>query len=380
MFFELIKSDAQTNARAGLIRTTHGTVETPIFMPVGTQGTVKTVSPHELVDLGAQILLGNTYHLYLRPGDALLAEAGGLHRFMGWSRPILTDSGGFQVFSLSELRKISDEGVRFQSHLDGSRHLFTPEMVIEVQTRIGSDVQMVLDECSAYPCTEGEAAKANDRTIRWAERCLKRFREIQDRFEYPRFLFAIAQGSIFPEIRRTSVERLTGMAFDGYAIGGLAVGEPKSAMMETVGLCTGLLPQEKPRYLMGVGKPEDIVDAIALGVDMFDCVIPTRNGRNGTVYTRNERMVIKGKAFEKDFEPIDAACGCYTCRHFSRAYLRHLIHASETLGLRLATIHNLYFYLNLVKEARLAILESRFSEWKNAFFNVYYNESQNRHF
>ena len=349
-------------------------------MPVGTQGTVKTVSPHELVDLGAQILLGNTYHLYLRPGDALLAEAGGLHRFMGWSRPILTDSGGFQVFSLSELRKISDEGVRFQSHLDGSRHLFTPEMVIEVQTRIGSDVQMVLDECSAYPCTEGEAAKANDRTIRWAERCLKRFREIQDRFEYPRFLFAIAQGSIFPEIRRTSVERLTGMAFDGYAIGGLAVGEPKSAMMETVGLCTGLLPQEKPRYLMGVGKPEDIVDAIALGVDMFDCVIPTRNGRNGTVYTRNERMVIKGKAFEKDFEPIDAACGCYTCRHFSRAYLRHLIHASETLGLRLATIHNLYFYLNLVKEARLAILESRFSEWKNAFFNVYYKESQNRHF
>jgi queuine tRNA-ribosyltransferase len=349
-------------------------------MPVGTQGTVKTVSPHELVDLGAQILLGNTYHLYLRPGDALLAEAGGLHRFMGWSRPILTDSGGFQVFSLSELRKITDEGVRFQSHLDGSRHLFTPEMVIDVQTRIGSDVQMVLDECSAYPCTEREAAKANDRTIRWAERCLKRFREIQDRFEYPRFLFAIAQGSIFPEIRRTSVERLTGMAFDGYAIGGLAVGEPKSAMMETVGLCTGLLPEEKPRYLMGVGKPEDIVDAIALGVDMFDCVIPTRNGRNGTVYTRNERIVIKGKAFEKDFEPIDAACGCYTCRHFSRAYLRHLIHASETLGLRLATIHNLYFYLNLVKEARLAILESRFSEWKNTFFNVYYKDSQNRHF
>jgi queuine tRNA-ribosyltransferase len=347
-------------------------------MPVGTQGTVKTVSPHELVDLGARILLGNTYHLYLRPGDVLLAEAGGLHRFMGWSGPILTDSGGFQVFSLSALRKITDEGVRFQSHLDGSRHLFTPEMVIDVQTRIGSDVQMVLDECTAFPCTEREAAKANERTLRWADRCLKRFREIQARFAYPRFLFGIVQGSIFPEIRREGALRLMEMAFDGYAIGGLAVGEPRPAMMETAGLCTGLLPEEKPRYLMGVGKPEDIVDAIALGVDMFDCVIPTRNGRNGTVYTRNGRLVIKGKAFEKDFEPIEASCGCYTCRHFSRAYLRHLLHAGETLGLRLATIHNLHFYLNLVKDARLAILESRFSEWKNAFFNVYYTDNRHR--
>jgi queuine tRNA-ribosyltransferase len=378
VFFELIQSDSQTRARAGLMHTSHGMVETPIFMPVGTQGTVKTVSPHELVELGAEILLGNTYHLYLRPGDTLLAEAGGLHRFMGWSRPILTDSGGFQVFSLSGLRKITDDGVQFQSHLDGSRHWFTPEMVIEVQTRIGSDVQMVLDECTAYPCSEREAAKANERTLRWAGRCLKRFREMQNHFDYPRFLFGIAQGGTFPAIRRASVESLVELEFDGYAIGGLAVGEPRTAMLETAGFCSGLLPENKPRYLMGVGKPEDIVDSIALGVDMFDCVIPTRNGRNGTVYTRNGRLVIKGKAFERDFAPIDAACGCYTCRNFSRAYLRHLIHAGETFGLRLATIHNLYFYLNLVKEARLAILESRFSEWKNAFFDVYYKVHSNR--
>ncbi len=323
--------------------------------------------------------MANTYHLYLRPGDRLLEEAGGLHRFMGWSHPILTDSGGFQVFSLSELRKIEDDGVRFQSHLDGSYHAFTPEMVIDVQARIGSDILMVLDECTAYPCTEKEAVKASHRTIRWAERSLKRFEDVRVNFTSDRFLFGIAQGGVFPAVRRESLERLIAMDFAGYAIGGLAVGEPKSMMMETVDLCTGLLPAEKPRYLMGVGKPEDIIQAITLGVDMFDCVIPTRNGRNGTVYTRGGRMVIKGKAFEKDFQSIESSCGCYTCRHFSRAYLRHLIHSNETLGLRLATIHNLYFYLNLVKEARLAVLESRFSEWKNAFFNVYYKDGQNPH-
>ena len=372
MFFKLTGSDSETKARAGLIVTTHGMVETPVFMPVGTQGTVKTVSPHELEDLGAQILLGNTYHLYLRPGDGLIGEAGGLHRFMGWNHPILTDSGGFQVFSLSGLRKITDDGVRFQSHLDGSYHVFTPEMVIDVQVRIGADILMVFDECSAYPCADQDAVKANDRTIRWAERCLRRFNQGREDFQYPRFLFGIAQGGIYPSIRRDSAERLIEMGFDGYAIGGLAVGEPKAVMMETVDLCTGLFPEDKPRYLMGVGKPEDIVEAIALGVDMFDCVIPTRNGRNGTVYTRSGRMVIKGKAFERDFQPIEATCGCYTCRHFSRAYLRHLIHANETLGLRLATIHNLHFYTNLVGEARAAVLESRFSEWKKAFFDVYY--------
>jgi queuine tRNA-ribosyltransferase len=290
--------------------TAHGMVETPVFMPVGTQGTVKTVSPHELEDLGAQILLGNTYHLYLRPGDTLIEETGGLHRFMGWNHPILTDSGGFQVFSLAELRKISDDGVRFQSHLDGSTHVFAPEMVIDVQLRIGADILMVLDECSAYPCTPRDAVKANDRTIRWAERSLRRFNDRREDFQYPRFLFGITQGSVFPDIRRESADRLIAMDFDGYAMGGLAVGEPKSMMMETVDLCTGLFPEDKPRYLMGVGKPEDIVEAIALGVDMFDCVIPTRNGRNGTVYTKGGRMVIKGKGFEKDLRPVDADCGC----------------------------------------------------------------------
>jgi len=379
VFFELIRSDSQSKARAGVLNTSHGKVETPIFMPVGTQGTVKTVSPHELDGLGAQILLANTYHLFLRPGDRLIEEAGGLHRFMGWSLPILTDSGGFQVFSLAGLRKITDEGVRFQSHLDGSRHTFTPETVIDVQARIGSDILMVLDECTAYPCTEREAVKSSDRTLRWAERSLRRFTDIRAGFTAQRFLFGIAQGGTFEAVRRLSIERLVAMDFPGYAIGGLAVGEPKSLMMETVDLCTGLLPAGMPRYLMGVGKPEDIVQAIALGVDMFDCVIPTRNGRNGTVYTRGGRLVIKSKAFERDFQPIETSCGCYTCLHFSRAYLRHLIHSSETLGLRLATIHNLFFYLNLVKEARQAVLESRFSEWKNAFFSVYYTEGQNPH-
>jgi queuine tRNA-ribosyltransferase len=372
MFFELIQSDSLTRARAGIIKTAHGSIETPIFMPVGTQGTVKAVSPQELSDLGAQILLGNTYHLFLRPGDELVAEAGGLQRFMGWPGPILTDSGGFQVFSLSGLRKITDEGVRFQSHLDGSRHLFTPERVIDIQTRIGSDIQMVLDECTAFPCTEKEASRASERTLRWAERCLMRFHETRNRFEFPRFLFGIVQGSTYPDIRRNCSDRLVGLPFDGYAIGGLAVGEPRRMMLETVDLCAAILPEAKPRYLMGVGKPEDIVDAISLGVDLFDCVIPTRNGRNGTVYTRNGRMVIKGRSFEKDFGPIDPECGCYTCRNFSRAYLRHLLHAGETFGLRLATIHNLHFYLQLVKEARQAIVETRFSEWKNAFFDVYY--------
>jgi queuine tRNA-ribosyltransferase len=375
MFFELIQTDSSTNARAGLIRTAHGTVETPIFMPVGTQGTVKTVSPHELKELGAQIILGNTYHLYLRPGDALIAEAGGLHRFMGWSGPILTDSGGFQVFSLSELRKINDDGVRFQSHLDGSFHTFTPEKAVDIQTNIGSDIQMVLDECSPYPCSPEDAEKACGRTVRWAERCLARFKEIQSDFQYPRHMFGIAQGGTHPEIRRACAERLTQMDFDGYAIGGLAVGEPKQTMKEMTGLCTGIFPPGKPRYLMGVGKPEDIVEAIGLGVDMFDCVIPTRNGRNGTVYTRSGRLVIKNKTFERDFQPIDDRCTCYTCRHFTRAYLRHLLRAGETLGLRLATIHNLHFFLSIVQAARRAVLELRFSEWKNAFFDVYYKDN-----
>ncbi len=371
MMFRLEKTDEATKARAGVLSTPHGDIQTPVFMPVGTQGTVKAVSPQELKDLGAQIILGNTYHLYLRPGDHLIRDAGGLHRFISWTSPILTDSGGYQVFSLANLNKVNGDGVRFQSHLDGSYHTFTPETVVDIQRNLASDIMMVLDECSPYPCTYETAMKANDRTMRWAERCLDRFNQTDPPAAHPQTIFGIVQGSTYEPIRRVSAERLVELGFGGYAIGGLAVGEPKPAMLEMTDLCTELLPKERPRYLMGVGKPEDIVDAVALGVDMFDCVIPTRNGRNGTVYTRKGRLVIKGQSFERDFSPVDETCGCFTCRHFSRAYLRHLFQAEEILGLRLATIHNLYFYIDLMKEARQAICEGRFTEWKQQFYQEY---------
>ena len=369
--FRLEKIDEDTKARAGVLSTPHGDVLTPVFMPVGTQGTVKTVSPQELRDAGAQMVLGNAYHLYLRPGDTLIGEAGGLHRFMGWSSPILTDSGGYQVFSLAELNKVSDEGVRFQSHIDGSYHTFTPENIVDIQRNLGSDIMMVLDECSPYPCSYKEAMKANDRSMRWAERCLDRLRSTEPSSGESQTLFGIVQGSTYESIRRVSAGRLVELGFDGYGIGGLAVGEPRSAMLEMTELCTELLPADRPRYLMGVGKPEDIIDAVALGVDMFDCVIPTRNGRNGTVYTKKGRVIIKNQSNEKDFTPIDEECDCMACQNFSRAYLRHLFQADEILGLRLATIHNLYFYMELVKEARSAIFEGRFKEWKHQFFSEY---------
>lgn len=373
MFFEIQETDPKTQARAGILRTEHGDVETPVFMPVGTHGTVKTISPHELMELGTQMILGNTYHLYLRPGDTLIREAKGLHRFISWPKPILTDSGGFQVFSLSPLRQIDDHGVTFQSHWDGSRHLFTPERVIEIQRNLGSDIMMVLDECSPYPCPQTQAEEAHVRTLRWAERSLIHMEKTREMAIGQQFLFGIVQGSTYPEIRKKSAQGLIELNLDGYAIGGLGVGEPREVLFEMTGLCTAILPESKPRYLMGVGKPEDIVEAIALGADMFDCVIPTRNGRNGTLYTWRGKMVIKNQCFQKDFSPIDSQCTCYTCRYFTRAYLRHLFQVNEILGLRLATIHNLHFYMTLMQKAREAIRKGQFLEWKNDFFDVYYN-------
>lgn len=376
MFFEILKTDAKTRARVGILHTEHGDVETPVFMPVGTYGTVKTVSPHELDELGTQMILSNTYHLYLRPGDTLIREAGGLHRFISWQKPILTDSGGFQVFSLSPLRQIDDHGVTFQSHWDGSRHLFTPERVIEIQRNLGSDFMMVLDECSSYPCSEDQAEEANTRTLQWAERSLIHMEKTKNMALGNQFLFGIVQGSTYSQIRKKSACGLIDLNLDGYAIGGLGVGEPRDLLFEMTELCTGILPESKPRYLMGVGKPEDIVEGVTLGVDMFDCVIPTRNGRNGTVYTWTGKLVIKNQAYQKDFSPIDSQCTCYTCRHFTRAYLRHLFQVNEILGLRLATIHNLHFYMTLMNKAKEAIFKGKFLEWKNDFFAVYYYNNE----
>jgi queuine tRNA-ribosyltransferase len=373
--FTLERSDDITKARAGCFKTNHGKVLTPIFMPVGTQAAVKAVSPQELYNLGAQIILGNTYHLYLRPGDDLIREAGGLHHFMDWSYPILTDSGGYQVYSLSNLCKIKDEGAHFQSHIDGSYHMFTPESVIDIQRNLGSDIIMVLDECSPYPCEYKEAMRSNDRTLRWAERALKRIEQTASVFENHQDIFGIVQGSTYEQIRRVSAERLVELNFNGYAIGGLAVGEPKSAMIEMVDLCTDLLPSNKPRYLMGIGKPEDIVEGIKLGVDMFDCVIPTRNGRNGTVYTKYGKLVVRNSSYKRDFQKIEEDCECYTCNNFSRAYIHHLFQADEILGLRLASIHNLHFYMKLVSQARQAILNGKFSHWIKMFYSQYQNNN-----
>ena len=377
MEFKLEKTCSLTKARAGILSTPHGKIQTPFFMPVGTQGTVKTLSPEDLLQTGAQIILANTYHLYLRPGDAIIREAGGLHCFMGWSLPILTDSGGFQVFSLSELRKITNEGVKFQSHLDGSYHMFTPEVVVDIQRNLGTDIMMVLDECAPYPCSYEDALKANNRTLAWAQRSLVRHQESEPPHGKEQALFGIVQGSTYEPIRRVSAESLIELEFDGYAIGGLAVGEPKSVMAEMTAFCTDLLPVEKPRYLMGVGKPEDIVEAISLGVDMFDCVIPTRNGRNGTLFTWQGRLVVKNRQYERDFSPVSEDCSCYTCQNFSRSYLRHLFHAEEILGLRLASIHNLHFYMELVQRAREAVLDGSFETWRKTFYHHYRIENNN---
>ncbi len=364
MFFELAHTDTQTKARAGWLHTDHGDIPTPIFMPVGTQGTVKTLAPRNLEEVNASIILGNTYHLYMRPGHSLIREMGGLHRFISWPKAILTDSGGFQVFSLKELRKIDEEGIVFQSHLDGSRHKFTPQLVLEIQQYLGSDIMMVLDECTPYPSDREYAQKSNQLTLKWAAEAREIYANWQPLYGHRQFLFGIVQGSVYKEIREASAKALVDLDFPGYAIGGLAVGEPKQVMFEMTDFCTDILPEQKPRYLMGVGMPDDILNAIERGVDMFDCVIPTRNARNGTVFTSQGKMVLKAARFKKDAQPIDPDCTCYTCQNFSRAYLRHLYNANEILGLHLATLHNVHFYLNLVSQARQAILQDRFKEWK----------------
>lgn len=374
--FEVVAEDAHSAARAGLLHTPHGDVPTPIFMPVGTQATVKTLSPEELRQVGAHIVLGNTYHLYLRPGPDVVADLGGLHRFMNWDRPLLTDSGGFQVFSLSDNREITEEGVTFRSHIDGSEHLFTPERVVAVQAQLGADIIMPLDECIPYPCDRGYAEEALERTHRWAERAWKAHvsragmasaADMGDEGRPEQALFGILQGGVYPDLRRRSAEVLGAMSFPGYAIGGLSVGEPKPVMHEMLEATTPLLPRDKPRHLLGVGSPEDLLEGVLRGVDMFDCVLPTRIARNGSLMVRKGRVNIRNAQYEHDPAPVEAGCTCYTCQNFSRAYLRHLFRAREILGLRLATIHNLHFLLNLMGQIREHIMAGDLVAFKEAF-------------
>jgi len=357
--FSLLKKDG--DSRLGSMSTPHGKVDTPAFMPVGTQGTVKSMTPAELEKAGARIILSNTYHLFLRPGPDLIARFGGLHKFMNWSGPILTDSGGFQVYSLAAIRKIRDEGVTFRSHLDGSSHFLSPEIAVAVQVALGSDIMMCLDECPPYPAEFKEVERALVRTARWARRSKKC--EINP----GQALFGIVQGGIYPELRKLGAEEIAAIGFDGYALGGLSVGEPKGAMMETVEFSAPLLPADKPRYLMGVGTPEDILEAVSLGIDLFDCVIPTRSARHGLLFTNEGNVVIKNARFRDDDKPLDRFCDCYTCRNFSRAYLRHLFVAREILAIILNTIHNISFYMKLMERARLAIREGTYNEFRRAF-------------
>ena len=371
MEFELLATDPETGARAGLLHTGHGTIETPIFMPVGTVGSVKAVMQEQLVqDVKAQIILGNTYHLYLRPGTEILEKAGGLHRFNGWDKPILTDSGGYQVFSLSENRKLKEEGALFQSHIDGSRHLFTPENVMDIQRSIGADIVMAFDECTPYPCDYTYAKTSMELTHRWLARCFKRFNETEPKYGYDQSLFPIVQGSTFKDLRQQSAEFAAGMDADGNAIGGLSVGEPEQDMYEMCELVCNILPKEKPRYLMGVGTPWNILECIGLGVDMFDCVMPTRNGRNGMLFTTEGVVNIKNKRWADDFSPIDAGLDGGSSNSYTKAYLRHLFVASEILGLQLASLQNLSFYLHLVKEARQHIIDGDYGLWKRHMLEV----------
>ena len=363
--FNILEHDG--NARAGVLNTAHGRINTPVFMPVGTLGSVKSLGPDDLEDSGAEIILGNTYHLYLRPGDEMLSRRGGLHEFMRWQRRILTDSGGFQIFSLSDLRQITADGVNFASHIDGSRHFFSPEKVIAIQENIGSDIMMVLDECVPYGADYEYTRKSLDLTTNWAECC---------RAAYPKgrgnqLLFGIVQGGFSKELRRESAKQITGIDFDGFAIGGLSVGEAKNEMLELMRYTAPLLPDNHPRYLMGVGKPLDILEGMDAGIDMFDCVLPTRNARNGTLYTSRGQVNIKRAEYREDDEPLDPDCSCYTCRNFSKAYLRHLYTCRELLAYRLNSLHNVHFMVNLAKEARQAVMDGCFSSLLARYREIY---------
>jgi queuine tRNA-ribosyltransferase len=366
MKFTLQHKDPSSKARAGVIETDHGKIETPIFMPVGTAGTVKAVHQHELKeDIKAQIILGNTYHLYLRPGIDVIEKAGGLHKFNGWDKPILTDSGGYQVFSLANQRKITEEGAMFKSHIDGSKHMFSPERVMDIERTIGADIMMAFDECTPYPCELDYASKSMHMTHRWLDRCIERFDNTPDKYGYKQTLFPIVQGSVYPDLRKQSAEYIASRNREGNAIGGLSVGEPAEMMYEMTDMVCGILPADKPRYLMGVGTPVNILECIALGVDMFDCVMPTRNARHGLLFTRNGIMNIKNEKWKNDFSPLDPESTCFADLHYSKAYLRHLMHCEEILAAQIATIHNLHFYLWLVGEARKRIIDGTFASWKN---------------
>lgn len=363
--YELIKESKETKARLGKINTPHGNINTPVFMPVGTQATVKAMSPRELKEIGSEIILSNTYHLYLRPGHELVAKAGGLHKFMSWDRPILTDSGGFQVFSLGPLRKITEEGVEFRSHIDGSKHFLSPERVMEIQNALGSDIIMAFDECAPYPCDHEYAKRSLERTTRWLERC-KASHKREDQA-----LFGIIQGGVYRDLREQSTKEITAIDLPGYAVGGLSVGEPKHLMYEVLDYTVPLMPKDKPRYLMGVGSPDCLIEGVIRGIDMFDCVLPTRVARNGTVFTKKGKVVIRNAKYAEDFSPLDSDCSCYACSNFSKAYIRHLFKTDEILGPRLTTIHNLHFLLELMQDIRKAIETDTLLKFREEFYNNY---------
>jgi queuine tRNA-ribosyltransferase len=360
--FKIVHKDKATNARIGILETSHGIVETPVFMPVGTQATVKALSSEDVKYCGSGIILGNTYHLYLRPGMDIIKNAGGLHKFMSWDRVILTDSGGFQVFSLATLMKVREEGVEFNSHVDGSRHFLTPEKVIELQYELGSDIMMPLDECLHYPSTKDKAEKSLALTNRWARRSKDQMQK-----HGSGLLFGIVQGSTYPDLRKRAAEELVSIGFDGYSIGGLSVGEPQELMLEMMGNAIRYLPEDKPRYAMGVGMPHDFFNAIEMGVDMFDCVVPTRNARNGAAYTNEGRLIIRNGEYSRDMRPLSESCDCIVCKNYSRSYIRHLFNTQEILGLRLTSLHNVYFYVHLLDRIREAIKQDRFLELKEEF-------------
>lgn len=364
--YELIKEASDSNARLGKLYTPHGVIETPIFMPVGTQATVKTMTPEELKDMGAQIILSNTYHLYLRPGHDLIDEAGGLHKFMNWDKPILTDSGGFQVFSLGDLRNIEEKGVEFRSHIDGSKHFISPEKSIEIQNALESDIAMAFDECAPYPADKDYVKNSLERTTRWAKRC-------KDAHKKPdkQGIFGIVQGGMYKDLREQSAKEIIDIDFPGYAVGGLSVGEPANIMYDVLDFTTPLLPKNKPRYLMGVGSPDYLFESVIRGIDMADCVLPTRMARNGTVFTSQGRVIIKNAQYARDFGKLDPECDCYTCRNYSRAYIRHLFKAKEILGARLTTIHNLYFLIKLMENIRNAIKENNLLQYREEFYKKY---------